>query len=66
MADAMDRGCDTYDLVGADDRRINRYKAKFNPTLRQCYNVERGSAAVSVAAHLYKQFRASTGLGLKN
>lgn len=62
MEDGKERGCTTYDLVGANNERINSYKAKFNPTLQEQYTLERGSVAMNVAAHLYKQFRASTWL----
>jgi len=65
MDDAMERNISTYDLVGAENRRINKYKAKFNPNLQPYYTLERGSLAMNVAAHLYKQFRSSSVLGAK-
>lgn len=57
MTDALDRGCSAYDLVGADNPRINGYKAKFNPDLRTFYSLERGSKTVTAAAHAYKRLR---------
>jgi len=53
MADALDRGAGRYDLVGADNPRINRYKSKFAPELRTFYRIEDGPAPVVRAAHLY-------------
>ncbi len=57
MRDAMDRGRTTYDLVGANNRRINRYKAKFNPELHPFYSLERNAAGMKTLAHLYKTIR---------
>lgn len=57
MTDAMERGLDAYDLVGADNERINEYKAKFNPDLREFHSLERGSGAVTVAAHAYRRLQ---------
>lgn len=65
MVDAKDRGVSTYDLVGAENQRISKYKAKFNPTLQEYYQLERGSPAMNVAAHLYKQVRSTTSLPFK-
>jgi len=56
MVDGIDRGLSTYDLVGADNRRINSYKAKFDPDLRAFHSVERGSAPMSALAHLYQRW----------
>ncbi len=53
MRDGIERGLETYDLVGADTRRINRYKAKFNPELRTYYSLEYGSWGVRQVASLY-------------
>lgn len=57
MSDGRDRGLSTYDLVGADTRRINRYKAKFNPALRTYYRIERGSWGVQKLARLYRSIK---------
>ncbi|ELY87308.1 hypothetical protein C483_18493 [Natrialba hulunbeirensis JCM 10989] len=53
MEDGMERGLETYDLVGADTRRINRYKAKFNPELETYYSLEYGSWGMKTVASLY-------------
>ncbi|ELZ10365.1 lipid II:glycine glycyltransferase FemX [Natrialba aegyptia] len=53
MEDARDRELETYDLVGADTRRINRYKAKFNPELETYYSLEYGSWGMRTVASLY-------------
>lgn len=65
MKDAKSRGLSTYDLVGAENERINKYKAKFNPELHEYYTLERGSTPVNIAAHFYKQFRSSKFLSHK-
>ena len=57
MNEGMDRGRTRYDLVGANNRRINRYKAKFGPELRTFYSVDRGSPLTRMAAKLYKRLR---------
>lgn len=62
MQSAQERSLSSYDLVGANNSRINKYKAKFNPDLQEFYTLERASTAMNIAAHLYKQFRSSTGL----
>lgn len=53
MSDGIDRGLSAYDLVGADTPRINRYKAKFNPSLRTYYSVEYGTWGMRKLARLY-------------
>jgi lipid II:glycine glycyltransferase (peptidoglycan interpeptide bridge formation enzyme) len=55
MCDAMDRGVEQYDLVGAENQRINRYKSKFNPELSAYYTLERSSKPFQFAAGLYDQ-----------
>lgn len=55
MCDAKREGRVRYDLVGANTRRLNRYKAKYNPELVTFYHVERGSLPARAAAHLYKR-----------
>ena len=57
MADARERGLGTYDLVGADNPRINKYKAKFNPELVPFYSIERSSMGTGVLAQAYRQLR---------
>lgn len=57
MRDGIDDGRREYDLVGADTRRLNGYKAKFNPEIQPYYSAERGSRPMRMVAGLYKQFR---------
>ena len=57
MTDARKRGVGSYDLVGADTPRINRYKAKFGPELATFYSVEGGSPPARFAASLYQRVR---------
>jgi len=55
MTDAMARGIEEYDLVGAGDRRITDYKSKFAPSLVDFYTVERGSVAMRALLGVYKK-----------
>ena len=55
MLAGREHGCDTYDLVGADNPRINRYKSKFGPDLVGFYDVERSTLLGSLAARVYKR-----------
>ncbi|USZ69210.1 GNAT family N-acetyltransferase [Halorussus salilacus] len=55
MREATRRGLDEYDLVGAGDPSINRYKAKFNPDLRANYVARNGTAGVRGLVDLYSQ-----------
>ena len=48
MADGIERGRRRYEIVGAGDPRLNRYKAKFAPALRTFYTVERSSLATDL------------------
>lgn len=57
MTDAKERDIGEYDLVGADDRRIASYKAKFAPSLETFYNVERGSWSVKALVDIYGRAR---------
>lgn len=57
MTDAMERGINEYDLVGADDRRITSYKAKFSPSLRPFYNIEYSTWSGKVILGLYNRLR---------
>jgi len=52
---AADRGHSGYDLVGANDPRLSRYKSKFAPTLRTYHSLERSSTGLGTAARLYRQ-----------
>jgi hypothetical protein len=57
MRDAIDRGIEAYDLVGADARRLNRYKAKFGPGLRSYHQAERAGPAMRLAREIYTRLR---------
>jgi len=52
---AADRGHSAYDLVGANDPRLSRYKSKFAPTLRTYHALERSTTGLGTAARLYRQ-----------
>ena len=54
---ARDRGRSQYDLVGANNERISKYKAKFGPQLRTYQTLERGTPAMTLAADVYKRIR---------
>ncbi|MFW6320588.1 MAG: GNAT family N-acetyltransferase [Halohasta sp.] len=54
---ARDRGCKTYDLVGANNERISTYKAKFNPELRTYQTMSRGTPVMNLASEIYKRVR---------
>lgn len=56
MTDALADGYDYYDLVGAGNDRINRYKSKFNPSLRTFYRISSDSRLTDVAVATYEQY----------
>lgn len=56
MRDAIDAGATTYDFVGANNRRIAGYKAKFAPDVETYYTLERAGPAIRTAVDLYKRF----------
>lgn len=57
IQDAIDRGINTYDLVGANNPRLCGYKAKFDPSLRTYHSLERGTRSMNMVSSLYKRFR---------
>ncbi|GKZ12536.1 GNAT family N-acetyltransferase [Haladaptatus sp. W1] len=57
MRDAMDEGIPRYDLVGANERRLCGYKAKFNPELVRYHSLERGTRMMNLLTDVYKRFR---------
>ena len=57
MSDGLDRGLAAYDLIGADNPRINQYKAKFNPELRTYYSIEYGEWGFQTIASLYNSVK---------
>ena len=50
MCDAMDRGHERYDLVGANIPRICDYKAKFAPDVQTYYTLDRANRLFSASA----------------
>lgn len=57
MREALDREISSYDLVGADSRRLNRYKAKFDPELRTYHEAERAGPAMGLVREAYTRLR---------
>jgi len=55
--DVVDRGVTRYDLVGANEPRLSRYKSKFAPTLETYEGLEKSSPGMSLAAKTYKRLR---------
>lgn len=57
MTDAMDRGVDRYDLVGANEERLCGYKAKFGPQLQSHYTLENGTKVTNALSSVYQKLR---------
>ena len=57
MEDAIAAGCSAYDLVGANDPRLSRFKAKFAPELRGYHALQYGTRGMTTAAGLYDKIR---------
>ncbi|WP_250137740.1 GNAT family N-acetyltransferase [Halorientalis salina] len=57
IRDAIERGATEYDLVGANERRLARYKAKFSPRLARYHSVEHTTMVTKAAAEVYKRLR---------
>ncbi len=55
--DVAERGVTRYDLVGANQPRLSRYKSKFAPTLVSYDGLEKSSPGMSLAARTYKRLR---------
>lgn len=55
IEDAAERDLDTYDLVGANDARLSRFKSKFTPSLARYYELTRSGPAMAVAERLYRR-----------
>lgn len=56
IRDAKERGTAGFDLAGANNERLSRYKAKFAPTLVPYYRAEAGPWPTLAAARLYARF----------
>lgn len=57
MADAMDRGRERYDLMGANTPELCEYKSKFGPELAAYAHAERGTRTMRFVSDLYRRFR---------
>lgn len=57
ITDAMERDVLTYDLAGANNPRIARFKAKFAPDLVPYYRLENGTRTMSTLSKLYGSLR---------
>jgi CelD/BcsL family acetyltransferase involved in cellulose biosynthesis len=57
IREAKSRGIGRYDLVGAAEPNIARYKAKFAPELELYQQLERGTALLTLASTIYKRVR---------
>ncbi len=57
IRDAKARDVTRYDLVGASEPNIAKYKAKFAPTLELYQQLESGTTLLKTAANLYKRVR---------
>lgn len=53
---AMERGESEYDLAGANNRRISRYKSKYAPDLVPYFSIQSASPSASLAASIYNLF----------
>jgi len=57
ITDAVERGVDSYDLVGAETPRLCWYKSKFGPDLATFHVAERATLPASLAATVYQRLR---------
>lgn len=57
ITDAQERGVKRYDLAGANNPRIARFKAKFAPELVPYYALEDGSRTMTALTKLYGSLR---------
>ena len=57
VTDAMERGVESYDLVGANEERLCGYKAKFAPELRSHYSIQKGTKVTKALSSVYKKLR---------
>lgn len=57
MRTAMDRGRRRYDLAGANDRRLCRYKAKYAPRLETYNSVRSATPGMGALAGAYRRVR---------
>lgn len=57
IQDARNRGIERYDLVGANNARIAKYKSKFNPSVRIYFALERSTRTTKALRSLYNRLR---------
>ncbi|XVH33577.1 lipid II:glycine glycyltransferase FemX (plasmid) [Haloferacaceae archaeon DSL9] len=57
MQRARARDIEYYDLVGANHKRICKYKSKFGPELALFQQIQRGTRGMNVVSELYKRIR---------
>ncbi|MBX0294040.1 GNAT family N-acetyltransferase [Haloarcula nitratireducens] len=57
IRDAAGRGVRSYDLVGANNPRLSRYKSKFAPTLTRYHSLERSATGFGMMAQLYRRLQ---------
>ena len=57
IQDAKERGRTRYDLVGANNPRLCKYKAKFDPELATYHSIQKGTRSMNVVSEVYKRFR---------
>ncbi|OTF01690.1 GNAT family N-acetyltransferase [Halorubrum sp. SD683] len=57
ITEAKERGVESYDLAGANNPRIARFKAKFAPELVPYYALEEGSRTMTTLTKLYGSLR---------
>jgi hypothetical protein len=53
----IERHCERYDLVGANDPRLCEYKAKFAPDVATYYELKRSGAGMDLVAGAYRRLR---------
>lgn len=57
FCESMERGLDSYDLVGANNERLARYKSKFAPELVPYYEIQQGRWPLTVVSRLYGRIK---------
>ncbi|MWV65475.1 GNAT family N-acetyltransferase [Halorubrum sp. JWXQ-INN 858] len=57
ITEGIDRGLSQYDLVGANNRRLCKYKSKFAPEVETYYGLERSGPAMGALTSVYSRVR---------
>lgn len=55
IEDAAERDLETYDLVGANDARLSRFKSKFAPSLVRYFELTQAGPGTALAEQLYRR-----------